>query len=63
MVKTISQLYLDARRVLITQEDEQMASLMARNLVCHITGKTQEQVLAQTCPPHSLQTEAPVYQG
>ena len=47
MVKTISQLYLDARRVLITQEDEQMASLMARNLVCHITGKTQEQVLAQ----------------
>lgn len=47
MVKTISQLYLDARRVLITQEDAQMASLMARNLVCHITGKTQEQVLAQ----------------
>ena len=47
MVKTISQLYLDARRVLITQEDEQMASLMARNLVCHITGKSQEQVLAQ----------------
>ena len=47
MVKTISQLYLDARRVLITQEDEQTASLMARNLVCHITGKTQEQVLAQ----------------
>ena len=47
MVKTISQLYLDARRVLITQEDEQTASLMARNLVCHITGKTPEQVLAQ----------------
>ena len=47
MVKTISQLYLDARRVLITQEDEQTASLMARNLVCHITGKAQEQVLAQ----------------
>ena len=47
MVKTISQLYLDARRVLITQEDPQTASLMARNLVCHITGKTQEQVLAQ----------------
>ena len=47
MVKTISQLYLDARRVLITHEDAQTASLMARNLVCHITGKTQEQVLAQ----------------
>ena len=47
MVKTISQLYLDARRVLITHEDAQTASLMARNLVCHITGKSQEQVLAQ----------------
>ena len=47
MVKTISQLYLDARRVLITQEDDQMASMMARSLVCHITGKTHEQVIAQ----------------
>lgn len=47
MVKTVSELYLDARRVLITQEDPQMASLMARSLLCHITGMTQEQVLAQ----------------
>ena len=47
MVKTISQLYLDARRVLLTQEDEQSASLMARNLLCHITGMTQEQILAK----------------
>jgi len=47
VVKTISQLYLDARRVLINKEDPQTASLMARNLVCHITGKTPEQVLAQ----------------
>ena len=47
MVKTISELYLDARRVLITQEDPQSASLMARNLLCHITGMTQEQVLAK----------------
>lgn len=47
MVKTLSQLYLDARRVLITQEDPQTASLMARNLVCHVSGKTPEQVLAQ----------------
>lgn len=47
MVKTVSELYLDARRVLITQEDPQSASLMARNLLCHVTGMTQEQVLAQ----------------
>ena len=47
MVKTVSELYLDARRVLITQEDPQTASLMARNLLCHVTGMTQEQVLAQ----------------
>ena len=46
MVKTISELYLDARRVLLTQEDQQTASLMARNLLCQITGMTQEQILA-----------------
>lgn len=47
MVKTVSELYLDARRALITQEDPQTASLMARNLLCHVTGMTQEQILAQ----------------
>ena len=47
MVKTVSELYLDARRALMTQEEPQTASLMARNLLCHITGMTQEQVLAQ----------------
>lgn len=47
MVKTLSELYLDARRVLITQEDPQSASLMARNLLRHITGLTQEQILAK----------------
>ena len=47
MVKTISELYLDARRVLITQEEPQTASLMARHLVCHVTGMTQEQVIAK----------------
>ena len=47
MVKTVSELYLDARRALLTQEEPQMASLMARNLLCHVTGMTQEQVIAQ----------------
>lgn len=30
----------------MTQEDQQSASLLARNLLCHVTGKTAEQVLA-----------------
>lgn len=46
MVKKLSELYLDARRVLSQQEDKQTASLLARNLLCHITGKTQEQLLS-----------------
>ncbi len=46
MVKKLSELYLDARRALMTQEDQQTASLMARNLLCHVTGKSQETILA-----------------
>ena len=46
MVKTLSALYLDARRAFLTQEDQQTASLLARNLLCHITGKSQEAVIA-----------------
>ena len=30
----------------MAQEDMQTASLLARNLLCHVTGKTQEQILA-----------------
>ena len=46
MVKKLSELYLEARRALSQQEDKQSASLLARNLLCHATGKTQEQLLA-----------------
>lgn len=46
MVKKLSQLYLDARRVISETEDKQSASLLARNLLCHVTGKTQEQLIA-----------------
>ena len=46
MVKRLSELYLDARKVIMQSEDPQTASLMARNLLCHYTGKTQEQLLA-----------------
>ena len=47
MVKTISELYLEARRALLKQEQPQDASLMARNLLCHITGMSKEQVLSR----------------
>ena len=47
MVKTISDLYLDARRALMSQDDVQTASLTARNLICRITGMTHEQVIAE----------------
>ncbi len=46
MVKTIADLYLDARRLFMQNDDPQTASLMARNLICRITGKTQEAVIA-----------------
>lgn len=46
MVKKISDLYLEARRAFMTQEDAQTAGLLARNLLCHVTGKTNEQILA-----------------
>ena len=45
MVKKISDLYLETRRTLLETEDQQTASLMARNILCKFTGKTQEQVL------------------
>ena len=46
MVKKISQLYMDARRDLSHKEDPQTASVMARSLLCKITGMSQEQLLA-----------------
>lgn len=45
MVKKLSQLYLDARRAFSKTEDMQSASLLARNLLCHFTGKTPEQLI------------------
>ncbi len=45
MVKTYAQLYLDARRELLKTEDADSAGFMARTLVCHATGKSQEYIL------------------
>ena len=46
MVKRLSELYLEARRMLSQFEDKQTASLLARNLLCHVTGKNQQQLIA-----------------
>ena len=46
MVKTYSQLFLDARRELLKTEDVSTASFLARTLLCAVSGKSQEAVLA-----------------
>lgn len=46
MVKTLSELYQQARKALLEKEDPQTAGFYARNLVCHISGRTPEQFLA-----------------
>ena len=46
MVRKLSDLYLQVRRQLLETEDPQSASLMARNLLCKHTGKSQDQILA-----------------
>ena len=45
MVKKLSDLYLETRRALLETEDQQTASLMARNILCKFTDKSQEQIL------------------
>lgn len=46
MVKQYGELYLDARRALLATEDPMDAGHMARILLSHISGKTQEAILA-----------------
>lgn len=46
MVKTYSQLYLECRRTLKTQEADHDATFLARQLLCHFTGKPFEKILA-----------------
>lgn len=45
MVRTYAQLYLDARSRLMQQEDAEMASQLARHLVCFVSGKSREAFL------------------
>lgn len=46
MVKQYGTLYLDTRRALIGIEDAQTAGMVARYLICHVSGKSQEYILA-----------------
>ena len=46
MVKQYGELYLDARRALLAKEDADMAGMMARHLLMHVSGKRQEEILA-----------------
>lgn len=46
MVKQYGQLYLDARRALLANEDVEMAAMMARQLLTHVSGKSQASILA-----------------
>lgn len=45
-MKQYGVLYLEARKLLMTQEDSQTAAYMARQLLCQYSGKTMEQILA-----------------
>ncbi len=51
MVKTYADLYLSARQSLLLRESAQDASLLARQLMCYVTGLPQEQVIAQRDTP------------
>ena len=46
MVKKLSQLYLDARNAILTQEDAHTASLYARNLLCAASERTWESIVS-----------------
>ena len=46
MVKQYGELYQDTLRVLLAQENTQDAGVLARMLICHVSGKSQAQFLA-----------------
>ena len=47
MVRKYSDLYLDARKALLPGEGQQRAGLLARELLCAASGKTQEEILVR----------------
>lgn len=47
MVKKYVDLYMDARKVLLPSEGQQRAGLLARELLCAASGKSQEEMIAE----------------
>ena len=47
MVKQYGDLYLDTRRALLETENAQDAGVLARMLICHVSGKSQAEFLAE----------------
>ena len=46
MVKKYGDIYLDARRALLANEEPQIAGMMAKEILCHVSGKSQDFFLA-----------------
>ena len=44
---TLSELYVQTRKALMAQEDVDTAGILAREILCYVTGKSKEQFLAQ----------------
>ncbi len=63
MVKTLGELYMDARKAFQAHEDLQTASLYARSLLCHVTGKTPERVIADSKEPASEEAAQAMWQA
>lgn len=62
MVKTLGELYLEAKKSLMAQEDAQTATLYARNLLCHVTGMRPEKLLADSRQPATEEIAAALWQ-
>ncbi len=58
MVKKYIDLYLQTRRLFMEQETPQYAAMLARQLLCHVSGKTQEELLRDQQLYASEQVEA-----
>ena len=56
MVMTLSQLYQQSRKSLLIKEDAESATFLARQLLCHASGMTREQILANLDMPASKET-------
>ena len=56
MVTTIAELYRVARDALSMEDDPRSAGMMARNLLCKVTGKTNEQIMAHRDMPVDKET-------